>query len=83
MFFFVDKKEYKKARKKNIYPYIAIQFAELLEQNPDPYFNSKYDWYYTGGNLCSIKNDNFYSSNESYIFHVIGSNLNKLGKNSK
>ncbi|XP_014479714.1 PREDICTED: uncharacterized protein LOC106747002 [Dinoponera quadriceps] len=38
----------------NIPRYVA-DIAELIEMNPDPYFEEAYNWYYTGGSLNYIQ----------------------------
>ncbi|KAK0076310.1 hypothetical protein PV325_005594 [Microctonus aethiopoides] len=37
----------------NLPRYIA-DLADILEMDPDPHFEGKYNWYYTGGTLASV-----------------------------
>ncbi|XP_077290255.1 uncharacterized protein LOC143914038 [Arctopsyche grandis] len=44
-----------KAKTKTLLPMYLLDFAKLLREDPDPYFDSNYNWYLTGnGNLCSV-----------------------------
>lgn len=47
--------------------------AERLYLYADPYFNSSYDYYFTGGNLCILPN----SAN---IIHAGGEQLREMSK---
>ncbi|KAL5290735.1 hypothetical protein ACFFRR_010228 [Megaselia abdita] len=53
-----------------VYPSNIFSFAETFHFM-DPHFDSMYDDYYTGGNLCVLRNKEF-------VLHAEGMNLNKL-----
>jgi hypothetical protein len=63
----------KKYEKKNVRFMSVAKFAEHLETDPDEYFNGNYDWYYSQGNLITVKFDD-----ENYIMKVCGPHLDKL-----
>lgn len=44
-----------------------------MECDPDPYFHGSYDYYYTGGNLCILRDG-------EHMLHVDGKNLDNLRK---
>ncbi|EGI58091.1 PREDICTED: uncharacterized protein LOC105153231 isoform X1 [Acromyrmex echinatior] len=46
--------KWKKGCKANVPKYIA-DIAELLDMDPDPYFEGTYNWYYTGGCLNYVQ----------------------------
>ncbi|XP_025265469.1 uncharacterized protein LOC105255342 [Camponotus floridanus] len=55
----VHKKKIKWDRGSNGYnaqiPRYVADIAELLDMDPDPYFEGTYNWYYTGGSLNNIQ----------------------------
>ncbi|XP_036141300.1 uncharacterized protein LOC114253727 [Monomorium pharaonis] len=61
------KKEFKPVHKKSVkwkmednryranVPRYVAEIAELLDMDPDPYFEGTYNWYYTGGSLNYVR----------------------------
>lgn len=62
-----------RAMKQGIYSYNVVDFIRKLEQNPDIYFNGRYDWYYTGGTMDIIRQPYF-----DYLFFATGENMEKI-----
>lgn len=63
---------YRKALKDNVHSSSLFMFAENL-QRKDQHFDSLYDDYYTGGNLCVLRN-------KEYVVYAEGKNMHKLGE---
>jgi hypothetical protein len=61
--------------KKNIQQTSIAQFAELLETDPDKYFEGNYDWYYAGGNMETLEYED-----ENYVLKIGGENNESLCK---
>lgn len=52
------------------------EYVELLECDPDPYFNGLINWYFTGGTIATVKtNDDC-----DWLCHAGGAELNELSK---
>lgn len=69
---FPDKKT-RQEEKKNIYSSSVFDMAERVLTQPDPYFQSSYDYYYAGGNLCTLRKS-------GSVVHATGPNLKTIGK---
>ncbi|XP_063708474.1 uncharacterized protein LOC134837090 [Culicoides brevitarsis] len=57
----------------NIYPVELLEYAKLLELNPEPEFIGGYNWYLTGGSLSVVRNND-----KNYIVRPFGEELNHL-----
>lgn len=51
------------------------KLAEVLETDPDEYFNGTYDWYFTGGSMDTVEVDG-----QEFLLHSEGNALQNLSK---
>lgn len=60
-------KTMRKQERNQIYSTDVALLAEYMETDPDPFFNGVHNWYYTGGNIITIK------SNDNHLaLHTVG-----------
>lgn len=72
-YYFTVNKPLRSSAKEGYYHSSVFDMAERLYLYADPYFNSSYDYYFTGGNLCILPN----SAN---IIHAGGEQLREMSK---
>lgn len=61
--------------KMNVYPKTIVDYAELMERDPDPWFTGKYNWYLMGGNVAALEDQQ-----KSFIVRSFGDRHQFLGK---
>lgn len=66
-------KAFKRAFDNGYYSQNVVDFIAKLEQDPDAYFNGKYNWYYTGGTMDIIRQPYF-----DYLFFATGENMDQI-----
>lgn len=66
-------KAVKRAVSKGVYSFNVVDFIKKLEEDPDIYFNGRYDWYYTGGTMDVIRQPYF-----DYLLFANGENMDRI-----
>lgn len=66
-------KAFKMAFDMGYYSQNVVEFMEKLDQDPDKFFNGRYDYYYTGGTMDIIRQPYF-----DYLFYATGENMDQI-----
>lgn len=56
-------------------PRIFADLVNVMDSDPDEYFQGDYNWYYTGGSVDVAEVDG-----DFYTFHMTGDKMNVLGE---
>lgn len=70
-----ENNEKKNGRRRPVQSKYFQEYVELLECDPDSYFNGLSNWYYTGGTVATAKTND----NQHWLCHASGTELNELG----